>query len=114
MPNHALDPLFHALFFKFVPLMIGAGIVGILLREFFQWFERSVYRVAKSRREVRKIDSSDNLSGSNSGSEDAPAACPSCGSEMVMRKAKRGPKPGTSFWGCTRFSAGCRGTRQVA
>lgn len=44
---------------------------------------------------------------------DAPPACPTCGSEMVMRTAKRGPNSGGSFWGCTRFSAGCRGTRQV-
>lgn len=46
--------------------------------------------------------------------DDAPPACPTCGSQMVMRTAKRGPNPGSSFWGCTRFSVGCRGTRQVA
>ena len=37
--------------------------------------------------------------------EDAPA-CPVCGKPMVKRNSTRGP-----FWGCTGFSAGCRGTR---
>lgn len=112
MPNHALDPLFHTLFFKFVPLMIIAGIAGILLREFFQWFEWSVYRVAKSRRDVRKIDSSDNSSGSNSGSEDAPH-CPTCNGLMAKRKARRGANAGNEFCGCSNYPS-CRGTRSIA
>lgn len=39
--------------------------------------------------------------------------CPICGSEMVLRKAKHRPNAGSSFWGCTRYSAGCRGTRPL-
>ena len=35
--------------------------------------------------------------------------CPICGSSMVKRIAKKGPKAGGSFWGCSRFPA-CRGT----
>lgn len=43
---------------------------------------------------------------------DNPPACPKCGSEMVMREAKRGRNAGSSFWGCTRYSSdGCRGMR---
>ena len=43
----------------------------------------------------------------------APLAmtCPSCSSAMVRRVAKRGDKVGKPFWGCTRYPAGCRGTR---
>jgi len=43
----------------------------------------------------------------------APLAttCPSCSSAMVRRVAKRGDNAGKSFWGCTRYPAGCRGTR---
>ena len=38
--------------------------------------------------------------------------CPSCGSEMRLRTARRGPSPGSRFWGCSRFPK-CRGTRQA-
>jgi restriction system protein len=37
--------------------------------------------------------------------------CPQCQSSMVLRTAKRGPNVGTRFWGCSRYSSGCRGTR---
>ncbi len=37
-------------------------------------------------------------------------ACPSCGSSMVRRTARRGPRIGTAFWGCTTYPA-CKGTR---
>ncbi len=39
--------------------------------------------------------------------------CPRCGKVMVQRVAKRGAAPGKSFWGCTAYSSGCRGTREV-
>ena len=39
------------------------------------------------------------------------SACPTCGSPMVMRTAKKGKSAGSSFWGCSRFPK-CRGTRQ--
>jgi restriction system protein len=38
--------------------------------------------------------------------------CPNCGSEMVRRRAGRGPKAGQEFWGCSAFPK-CRGTRQL-
>ena len=38
--------------------------------------------------------------------------CPVCNSAMVKRTAKKGPNPGSQFWGCSRFP-GCRGTRKV-
>ena len=36
--------------------------------------------------------------------------CPTCGSWMVRRTAKRGYRRGNQFWGCSRYPA-CRGTR---
>jgi restriction system protein len=36
--------------------------------------------------------------------------CPQCGKPMVWRTARRGPKTGTQFWGCTSYPD-CRGTR---
>jgi restriction system protein len=39
--------------------------------------------------------------------------CPICGSEMIMRTARKGRNAGSQFWGCSQFP-GCRGTRQQA
>jgi restriction system protein len=36
--------------------------------------------------------------------------CPKCGSEMVLRTARKGPKAGQQFWGCSRFPK-CRITK---
>jgi predicted RNA-binding Zn-ribbon protein involved in translation (DUF1610 family) len=30
-------------------------------------------------------------------------SCPKCGSRMILRTAKSGPKPGQQFWGCSNF-----------
>lgn len=38
--------------------------------------------------------------------------CPECGSEMVLRKAKRGQNAGNQFWGCIEFPK-CRYTVNV-
>lgn len=37
--------------------------------------------------------------------------CPLCNAPMVIRTAKRGANAGNLFFGCSRFSSGCRGTR---
>lgn len=39
--------------------------------------------------------------------------CPKCGKPMVRRVAKRGATAGKPFWGCSDFSGGCRGTREI-
>jgi restriction system protein len=38
------------------------------------------------------------------------SACPLCGSKMVLRTAKKGPRTGEKFWGCSAFPK-CRGTK---
>lgn len=38
--------------------------------------------------------------------------CPSCGSAMRIRSARRGPMSGRQFWGCVRFPD-CRGITNV-
>jgi len=43
----------------------------------------------------------------------APPLCPRCDRPMVRRVAKRGIAAGKAFWGCSDFSAGCRGTREI-
>src|SRR6266446_1415503 len=40
--------------------------------------------------------------------------CPRCGSEMVLRRAKKGAHAGHEFWGCSMYvKAGCGGIREV-
>ncbi len=38
--------------------------------------------------------------------------CPSCGTEMVLRTAKKGSNASQQFWGCSNYPK-CRGTRAV-
>jgi restriction system protein len=40
-------------------------------------------------------------------------ACPSCGNAMVLRTARKGPTPGSQFWGCRQYPR-CRGSRPYA
>lgn len=42
----------------------------------------------------------------------AAPACPSCGSPMMRRNARRGPNAGSAFWGCSTYPA-CKGTRAI-
>jgi restriction system protein len=39
-------------------------------------------------------------------------ACPTCGSPMVLRRARRGQNAGNDFWGCSNYPS-CRGIRNV-
>ena len=39
--------------------------------------------------------------------------CPKCQSPMVLRTARRGPEPGSQFYGCSTWPA-CRGKRPLA
>lgn len=45
------------------------------------------------------------------GSEESPG-CPTCGSAMVKREAKRGSNAGKAFWGCSTYPK-CRGTEPI-
>ena len=40
--------------------------------------------------------------------EESSPHCPKCGSEMVLRTAKRGDNQGGKFWGCSKYPE-CRG-----
>ena len=39
--------------------------------------------------------------------------CPICGSDVVLRMARRGPNSGKQFWGCVRFPS-CKGIRKLS
>jgi restriction system protein len=47
-------------------------------------------------------------SGNMQAQPEVVRACPKCGSEMVLRVAKKGPHSGKRFWGCSKFPD-CRG-----
>ena len=51
-------------------------------------------------------------SGNMQAQHEVARACPKCGSEMVLRVAKKGPHSGKSFWGCSKFPD-CRGVVSV-
>jgi four helix bundle suffix protein len=38
--------------------------------------------------------------------------CPSCGKPLVLRIARKGPKAGSQFWGCSGYP-GCKATLPV-
>lgn len=38
--------------------------------------------------------------------------CPTCGSAMAIRQARKGANAGSTFWGCRRYPE-CRGTREM-
>lgn len=42
-----------------------------------------------------------------------PPTCPKCGAPMRVQTAKRGPNPGSQFWGCSRYPA-CQSTRSIS
>lgn len=42
----------------------------------------------------------------------ADIRCPLCGSDMLLRKARKGPNSGNFFYGCSRYP-GCKGVRDA-
>ena len=46
---------------------------------------------------------------SGAATQDAPV-CPDCGKPMTMRTARKGPRTGQPFWGCSAYPE-CKGTR---
>ncbi len=59
-----------------------------------------------TRSQERKSGRSD-----KAGKSDKPP-CPLCGKPMLLRTARKGPKAGESFWGCSGYPD-CRSTRQA-
>lgn len=62
---------------------------------------------------IKDVQRPNNDSQRTASPEATPAQapkCPTCGSPMVLRVAKRSANAGSSFWGCSRYPA-CRGIR---
>ena len=75
-----------------------------------QFARRNGIQVVEGR-ELEKLIRSVQPALSRNASTAAPAgdpSCPSCQSPMVRRVARRGPRKGQPFWGCSRYPT-CRG-----
>jgi restriction system protein len=59
--------------------------------------------------QLEKLISEVQKSGNINASSETKLVCPKCGSEMVLRTAKKGRYAGKKFWGCSEYP-GCRGT----
>ena len=66
--------------------------------------------LARMVEELKKKPSSVNVNPILADSQPTVNNCPLCGSEMVLRTAKKGPKAGENFWGCSAFPK-CRGKK---
>jgi len=64
---------------------------------------------------IQSIQSNVNHSFNRDGLESAKEAngnCPKCGSNLLLRKAKKGPHAGEQFWGCSSFPK-CRFVKNI-
>jgi four helix bundle suffix protein len=59
-----------------------------------------------ARSQARRSDKSD---GSDRADKSDGPACPVCGQPMILRRARKGPKTGQPFWGCSGYPD-CKGT----
>ena len=110
MPNTALGSVRSALLCKVVPIVVIAGIAGLLLRELLQRLERNASRIFQSYRSARRRPAPTS-SAINCQTEHIPD-CPMCDVPMVKRSVRRGPRAGQQFWGCSNFPM-CRTTRPL-
>jgi four helix bundle suffix protein len=70
-------------------------------------FTEKLYGARSQGRRSERSDGSD-----KAGKSDGPA-CPVCGQPMLLRTARKGPKTGQPFWGCSGYPD-CRGTLAVS
>ena len=61
-------------------------------------------------RKQRRSDTSDQSDRSDKSDQTPNPSCPNCGQPMLLRTARKGPKAGEKFWGCSGYPD-CKGTR---
>ena len=98
MANAQLNQFIYTLVWKAGPVIILCGVGAIVLRELLRRIGR---RAARNIHEVRSGQKAPN----------APH-CPSCTRPMVKRIARRGPRAGSEYWGCSNYPV-CTDTRSV-
>ena len=108
-----MAPILHLLWYRAVPLLVGAALVGTLARVLLDQAENRILRWARGVRDSRTAHESDALPGSTPTdvATESPQ-CPSCNRIMVPRVARKGPTAAGSFWGCSAYPQ-CRATRDM-
>jgi len=69
-------------------------------------------QLAAARLQERKRQSGNDQADQSDQTKPAAPNCPLCGGPMALRTAKKGPRPGSQFWGCAKYPA-CKGTKPV-
>ncbi|MCC6487598.1 MAG: four helix bundle protein [Candidatus Hydrogenedentes bacterium] len=69
----------------------------------------AVRRIAERERQRDRTDQTDRTD--RTAKSEAPD-CPKCGRAMALRMARKGPKAGRQFWGCSGYPQ-CMGTREL-
>ena len=95
--------------------VVTAGEFTTDAKEFAKGLNINLFNGARLQQMIREKNISAPLeSGEERDGVDVPLIprCPLCGESLVLRTAKKGPKAGQQFWGCSRFPH-CRGTRSL-
>ena len=101
MYGPVLDQFRNDLWWKVVPVVVGCGIVGIVVREVLQWLERKATQIGRSRRAALEARPTTAPASKYLGPTDDARHCPACDAAMVKRTARRGANFGSEFWRCS-------------
>jgi Topoisomerase DNA binding C4 zinc finger len=112
MANPQIDQFMQALIWKAFPWIFAASVAGLLLREGLQWLERRAVHFGRERRQRRAESEKGSRRSQTAATGLAAPQCPICNTLMVKRTAQRGPRAGSSFWGCPKYPD-CRGTEGI-
>jgi hypothetical protein len=108
------DAFNHVIWTLIIPAMFVASLVAFLIPIFLKKLEQFVTRMFRQssspgpRPKKSEPQSFDPLCPT----DDTAPHCPTCNRVMVVRKARRGTRQGSSFWGCPAYPD-CRGTREI-
>jgi four helix bundle suffix protein len=75
-------------------------------------FTENLYAARKKARAAQEAQKSDQSDQSDSSDRQVAPTCPKCGAPMRLRHARKGPRAGGPFWGCTRYPE-CVGLREA-
>lgn len=92
--------------------VISSGTFTLEARRFVQGRNIILWDGQELKARIRGEALQSALEGKQTASDASLPPCPECGSAMVRRKARQGPRAGQDFLGCSRFPA-CRGTREI-
>jgi restriction system protein len=84
--------------------------IHALERQFVKQGGYSEQLAAARLRERQQQVQKDQTNRTDRSDQPSAPACPICGGIMAVRTAKKGPRAGSQFWGCTKYPT-CKGTK---